>query len=48
MSEDKLKALIFIPPNGKEFRKCVLCDMPFLWDPKWNCDNCLWCEIHKE
>lgn len=36
------------PFHKKEFRECILCQNPFVWDEKWNNDTCLWCEINKE
>lgn len=39
---------IISPPSGQEFRVCVLCNNPFVWDEQCKLDNCLWCEIHKE
>jgi len=38
--------MIIYPPKDTEFRLCVLCDCPFVFDGKSN--NCLWCEIHKD
>lgn len=35
-----------MPPKGKEFRQCKLCDMPMVYDG--TSDNCLYCEITKE
>lgn len=43
-----MNKFIIYPPPGKEFRECVLCKNPYIWDEKWNNDKCLWCEIHKE
>jgi hypothetical protein len=38
--------LTIIPPEGKEFRKCLLCENPYIYDG--TSLNCLWCEINKE